>query len=219
MKKKAVIFDMDGLMFDTQCIYDKAFDDIAMKLFRFEMSEEMHLALMGRSGQDMIDTAARYLPEGADAEAFIRQTFDLVAELVKTELRARPGLDTILTYLSDKGYPSGLASGSDRKIVNSNLESAGIGHYFAATLCGDEVTLGKPHPEGYIKAAAMIGYRPEDCYVLEDSPNGILAAYRAGCAPIMVPNDVAPDQATRDMCAGIYDSLSDVAAAMESGEL
>ena len=136
MKKKAVIFDMDGLMFDTQCIYDKAFDEIAMKLFRFEMSREMHLALMGRSGQDMIDTAARYLPEGADAEAFIRRTFDLVAELVKTELRARPGLDTILTYLSDKGYPIGLASGSDRKIVNSNLESAGIGHYFAATLCG-----------------------------------------------------------------------------------
>ena len=121
MKKKAVIFDMDGLMFDTQCIYDKAFDEIAMKLFRFEMSREMHLALMGRSGQDMIDTAARYLPEGADAEAFIRRTFDLVAELVKTELRARPGLDTILTYLSDKGYPIGLASGSDRKIVNSNL--------------------------------------------------------------------------------------------------
>ena len=90
MKKKAVIFDMDGLMFDTQCIYDKAFDEIAMKLFRFEMSREMHLALMGRSGQDMIDTAARYLPEGADAEAFIRRTFDLVAELVKTELRARP---------------------------------------------------------------------------------------------------------------------------------
>ena len=59
MKKKAVIFDMDGLMFDTQCIYDKAFDEIAMKLFRFEMSREMHLALMGRSGQDMIDTAAR----------------------------------------------------------------------------------------------------------------------------------------------------------------
>ena len=219
MKKKAVIFDMDGLMFDTQCIYDKAFDEIAMKLFRFEMSREMHLALMGRSGQDMIDTAARYLPEGADAEAFIRRTFDLVAELVKTELRARPGLDMILTYLSDNGYPIGLASGSDRKIVNSNLESAGIGHYFAATLCGDEVILGKPHPEGYIKAAAMIGYRPEDCYVLEDSPNGILAAYRAGCAPIMVPNDVEPDQAMRDMCAGIYDSLSDVAAAMESGEL
>ena len=109
MKKKAVIFDMDGLMFDTQCIYDKAFDEIAMKLFRFEMSREMHLALMGRSGQDMIDTAARYLPEGADAEAFIRRTFDLVAELVKTELRARPGLDTILTYLSDN--PRQTASG------------------------------------------------------------------------------------------------------------
>ena len=167
----------------------------------------------------MIDTAGRFLPDGADAAAYIRTTFDLVAERVKTELSARPGLDTILTYLSDKGYPLGLASGSDRKVVSNNLESAGISHYFTATLCGDEVTRGKPDPEGYTRVAAMIGYRPEDCYVLEDSPNGILAAYRAGCAPIMVPNDVAPDQATRDMCAGIYDSLSDVAAAMESGEL
>lgn len=219
MKKKAVIFDMDGLMFDTQCIYDKAYDDIAMERYGFVVPAEMHLAMMGCSGQDIINAAARYLPDGADAEDFIRQGFDRVAELVKTELSARPGLDIILSYLAEKGCPLGLASGSERKVVNSNLESSGLGHYFIATLCGDEIVHGKPDPESYTRAAAMIGCRPEDCYVLEDSPNGILAAYRAGCAPIMVPNDVAPDQATRDMCAGIYDSLSDVAAAMESGEL
>jgi beta-phosphoglucomutase-like phosphatase (HAD superfamily) len=122
-------------------------------------------------------------------------------------------------YLAKKGYPLGLASSSERKIVNSNMETSGLGHYFAVTLCGDEVTLSKPQPECYLRVAEMLGQRPEDCYVLADSPNAILAAYRAGCAPIMVPNDVEPDQAARDLCAGVFDSLSDVVDAMEDGRL
>ena len=219
MKKTAVIFDMDGLMFDTQCIYDKAYDDIALEEYGFTVPQEMHLALMGSSGEDIINAAASYLPAGADAGAFIRQAFDRVAELVKTQLQARPGLDLILPYLAEKGYRLGLASGSERKVVDSNMEHSGLGHYFAASLCGDEVVHGKPDPEGYLRVAGMIGCRPEECYVLEDSPNGILAAYRAGCTPIMVPNDVQPDQATRDMCAGVFESLTDVVAALEDGRL
>ena len=219
MKKTAVIFDMDGLMFDTQCIYDKAYDDIALEEYGFVVPREMHLALMGSSGEDIVKAASVYLPAGADAGSFIRQAFDRVAELVKTELRARPGLDLILPYLAGKGYILGLASGSERKVVDSNMETSGLGHYFAATLCGDEVVHSKPDPESYLRITSMIGRRPEECYVLEDSPNGILAAYRAGCAPVMVPNDVQPDQATRDMCAGVFESLTDVVAALEDGRL
>ena len=219
MKKTAVIFDMDGLMFDTQWIYDKAYDDVALEQYDFAVPHEMHIAMMGASGEDIIKAAARYLPEYADARAFIRQCFDLVAERVKTDLQARPGLDRILPYLAQKGYCLALASGSERAVVDSNLASSGLGHYFAATLCGDEVIHSKPDPESYTRIAAMIGRRPEDCYVLEDSPNGILAAHRAGCAPVMVPNDVRPDQATRDLCAGVFESLSDVVTAMENGIL
>ncbi len=219
MKKKAVIFDMDGLMFDTQQIYDRSFDEIGKEEYGITVSREMHIALMGRAGEEMIKVAKSFLPAGADAHGFIRKVFDRVAETVKTELKARPGLDRILPYLAKKGYPLGLASSSERKIVNSNMETSGLGHYFAVTLCGDEVTLSKPQPECYLRVAEMLGQRPEDCYVLEDSPNGILAAYRAGCAPIMVPNDVEPDQAARDLCAGVFDSLSDVVDAMEDGRL
>ena len=217
MKKTAVIFDMDGLMFDTQWIYDKVFDEVALQKYGFTVPAEMHLALMGTSGDDMVNTAARFLPEHADARSFIRESFDLVAERVKTDLVQRPGLAVILSYLTRKGYRLGLASGSERKVVDSNMESSGFWHYFAASLCGDEVTHSKPDPESYLRVAEMIGCKPEECYVLEDSPNGILAAYRAGCTPVMVPNDVQPDQATRDMCAGVFDSLSDVVTALENG--
>ena len=219
MKKTAVIFDMDGLMFDTQQIYDRAYDEIAMARYGFEVPMEMHLAMMGNSGEDIIRAAAAFLPEGADARSFIRESFDRVAELVKTELVQRPGLDVILPYLEEKGYRLALASGSDRKVVDSNMEATGLWHYFDASLCGDETTHGKPDPEGYLRTAALIGKKPEECYVLEDSPNGILAAYRAGCTPIMIPNDVQPDQTVRDMCAGIFDSLADVVTAMERGEI
>lgn len=219
MKKTAVIFDMDGLMFDTQSIYDNAYDDIARAQYGFEVPPEMHLALMGSSGEDIVRAAARFLPEEVDARKFIRQSFDRVAELVKTKLPARPGLDVILPYLEEKGYRLGIASGSERRVVDNNLQSSGLGHYFAASLCGDEVVHSKPDPESYLRVAAMIGKKPVECFVLEDSPNGILSAYRAGCAPIMIPNDVQPDQATRDMCAGVFSSLNEVVDALESGQL
>ena len=190
MKKTAVIFDMDGLMFDTQCLYDRAYDDVALRDYNFVVPPEMHIAMMGGSGEDIIRTAALYLPSGADARAFIR-----------------------------KGYILGLASGSERKVVDSNLAVTGLRHYFAATLCGDEVIHSKPDPEVYLRTASMIGRDPAQCFVLEDAPGGILAAYRAGCTPIMVPNAVQPDEATRNMCAGVFNSLADVVEAMESGEL
>ncbi len=219
MNKTAFIFDMDGLMFDTQCIYDKAYDDIALRQYGFVVPMEMHIALMGRSGDDIVRTAARYLPPEADAGKFIRQSFDRVAELVRNDLQARPGLSVILPYLARKGYVLGLASGSERRVVDSNMETSGLGHYFAASLCGDEVVHSKPDPESYLRVAAMIGRDPAECYVLEDSPNGIRAAYAAGCAPIMIPNDVQPDPATRKLCAGVFDSLTDVVDALEKGLL
>lgn len=219
MNKTAVIFDMDGLMFDTQCIYDRAYDEVALMRYNFVVPHQMHLAMMGSSGEDIIKAAARYLPKEADARSFIRECFDRVAELVRTELKARPGLDIILPYLEQKGYRLGLASGSERRVVDSNMQYSGLGHYFAASLCGDEVVHSKPDPESYIRVAAMIGKKPEECYVLEDSPNGILSAYKAGCTPVMVPNDVQPDQATCDMCAGVFKSLADVVDALESGLL
>ena len=174
MKKTAVIFDMDGLMFDTQCIYNKSYDEIAMSLYGFKVPPDMYLALMGSSGEDIVRAAARFMPEGVDARKFIRQSFDRVAELVKTKLPARPGLDVILPYLKEKGYRLGIASGSERRVVDNNLQSSGLGHYFAASLCGDEVVHSKPDPESYRRNASCSRTAPTG-----SSPHTKRAAHRS----------------------------------------
>ncbi|MBQ6590845.1 MAG: HAD family phosphatase [Lachnospiraceae bacterium] len=218
MKKAGVIFDMDGLMFDTQRIYDRAFKEVLLLEHGLDFPEGMRLALMGRSGKDMYDIVNRYYPQ-LDAPEFVRKSFDLVAKLVETDLTARPGLDVLLPYLKEQGYRIGLASGSNRTIVDSNLAASGLRAYFIGTLSGDEVTAGKPDPECYLRAAALIGCDPQDCYVLEDSPNGVRAGVRAGCSVLMVPNVVEPDEEMHRISTGIYDSLADVKEAMEVGLL
>ena len=218
MKKTGVLFDMDGLMFDTQQLYDNANIEIASTVYGFEISREMLLAITGRSGEDLYKTVNRFRPE-LDAREYIRLIFDHVAKKVETDLIIMPGLYDLLSWLSQQDVRIGLTSGSDRSIVENNLRCSGLRECFSGIICGDEIIAGKPNPEGYLKTAALIGCRPEDCYVLEDSPNGILAGHRAGCSVIMVPNGIEPDAEIRSLCAGIYPSLSEVRQAMEAGLL
>lgn len=218
MKKTGVLFDMDGLMFDTQQLYDNANKEIARTVYGFEISREMLLAITGRSGEDLYKTVNRFRPE-LDAKEYIRRIFNHVAKKVETDLIIMPGLYDLLSWLSQQDVRLGLTSGSDRSIVENNLRCSGLRECFSGIICGDEIIAGKPDPEGYLKTAALIGCRPEDCYVLEDSPNGILAGHRAGCSVIMVPNGIEPDAEIRSLCAGIYPSLSEVRQAMEAGLL
>lgn len=218
MNKKGVLFDMDGLMFDTQQLYDNANKEIARTVYGFDISREMQLAITGRSGEDLYETVNRFRPE-LDAREFIRLIFDLVAKKVETELVIMPGLNDLLSWLSQQDVRIGLTSGSNRAIVESNLRCSGLRDCFDGIICGDEIVAGKPNPEGCLKTAALIGCRPEDCYVLEDSPNGILAGHRAGCSVIMVPNGIEPDAEIRSLCAGIYPTLTEVWKAMEAGLL
>ena len=155
-----------------------------------------------------------FFPE-IDAHAFIRRSFDLTAEKAAVELRIKPGLEDLLDYLQKKKYTLALASGSERALVEANLKKAGMCHLFTASLCGDEVTQGKPEPEVYLRVAEMIGFAPQDCYVIEDSVNGIIAGYKAGCIPIMVPDTEQPDEEIRSYCAGVFETLFDVRRAFE----
>ena len=218
MLKKAVIWDMDGLMFDTQSVYNEAYIDIGREEFGIRVPEEMLLALMGTSGEDMNRNVLRFFPE-IDAPRFVRRSYDLMAERVKKDLRFKPGLVELLDYLREQGYVMAIASGSERKVVEGNLETSGLGDYFADYLCGDEVVKGKPFPEIYERTAAKIGVLPSACFVFEDSPNGLIAADRAGCTPVMVPDVVQPTPEIRKICAGIYPSLHEVRAALADGSL
>ena len=160
----------------------------------------------------------KFFPD-IDAFKYVQKVYSLVAERVKTDLVARPGLYELLPYLKKEGYKLAVSSGSDRSIVMSNLETSGLTDYFSVVVCGDEHELGKPDPEGYLITASRLGCDPKDCYVLEDSFNGVRSGYRAGSSVLMVPGDVQPDDEIRSLCTGVYPSLTQVKENMEAGIL
>ncbi|MDO5456607.1 MAG: HAD family phosphatase, partial [Eubacteriales bacterium] len=176
MNKRAVIFDMDGLMFDTQSIYDSAYIEVGRNEYGIEIPDALSRRLRGSGGVNLEESVHAFFPE-IDAHAFIRRSFDLTAEKAAQELRIKPGLEDLLDYLQKESYTLALASGSERALVEANLKKAGMRHLFMASLCGDEVTHGKPDPELYLRVAQMIGFAPRDCYVIEDSVNGIIAGH------------------------------------------
>ena len=214
MSKRAVIFDMDGLMFDTQSIYDRAYIEVGRNEYGIEIPDALAKRLRGSGGVVLEESVHAFFPE-IDAHAFIRRSFELTAEKAAEELRVKPGLEDLLDYLQKKKYTLALASGSERALVEANLKKAGMRHLFTASLCGDEVTQGKPEPEVYLRVAEMIGFAPQDCYVIEDSVNGIIAGHMAGCIPIMVPDTEQPDEEIRSYCAGVFETLFDVRRAFE----
>ena len=217
MNKRAVIFDMDGLMFDTQSIYDRAYIEVGRNEYGIEIPDALAKRLRGSGGVVLEESVHAFFPE-IDAHAFIRRSFELTAEKAAEELRVKPGLEDLLDYLQKKKYTLALASGSERALVEANLKKAGMRHLFTASLCGDEVTQGKPEPEVYLRVAEMIGFAPQDCYVIEDSVNGIIAGHKAGCIPIMVPDTEQPSEEIRSYCWGVFETLFDVRRAFEDEE-
>lgn len=106
----------------------------------------------------------------------------------------KKGLCILLEYLKDNGYKLAVASSSPSWEVEKHLKDAKVFGYFDVIVCGDMVDKSKPEPEIYLKACELLGELPEECYALEDSKNGLLSAYRAGCKPIMVPDLWQPDE-------------------------
>jgi HAD superfamily hydrolase (TIGR01509 family) len=104
-------------------------------------------------------------------------------------------------------------------IIERNLRNTHTDPYFKTVVSGKDVKHGKPAPDIFLYAAEKIGFDPKDCYVFEDGFNGIEAAYAAGCAPIMIPDQFQPTDEIRAMCVGVYDTLLDAKEAFEKGEL
>lgn len=131
----------------------------------------------------------------------------------------KQGLYVLLEYLKNPNAKLAVASSSPRWEVEKHLNDAGIIDCFSAIICGDMVEKSKPAPDIYIKACEMLNENPEECIALEDSKNGLLSAYRAGCKPIMVPDLWQPDEEILQIIKGKYSDLEQVKKAFESGEI
>lgn len=215
----AVLWDMDGLLVDSEPVWTVAETELAHRLGG-EWSDDLKASIMGTRLEVAVPAILRWYGADDSDDAVVSTSAWLLARMVELfadELPVRPGARELLTDLADRGVPQALVSSSYRVLVDAVL--AGLGkHPFTLTLAGDEVVRAKPDPEPYLTAAARLGVDPARCVVLEDSPSGVASGEAAGCRVVAVP-DLAPVPQTpgRLVVASLADlTLTDLGLAWPS---
>lgn len=218
-KINAVIFDQDGLMFDTERVSSEAWK-ITGDEFGFHVEESFLCTIRGAGEQDVIEKGRRAFGDEVDFPAFRRRKREIFAKLLEERgVPVKPGLKELLSYLRENGYKTAVATASQRERTLMNLREAGIEECFDYMITGDMVTRAKPDPELFLTAAKMLGETPEHCIVLEDSLNGVEAGLRGGFVTIMVPDLTQPDEELRRRLNRVCGSLCEVKELLMHREL
>lgn len=210
---------MDGILFDTEIMSSKAWFQIAKERGLGDITQLTNDCI-GRNRTDISLQFKKKFGEDFDAEEFLTTGRKIMQDWIdKDGLPLMTGTKEILEYLKKNDYTVGVASSSSRKTIMSHMEKSGLGDYFQAIIGGDMVTLSKPKPDIYLKACEAIGMEPEQVIAVEDSPNGIRAAYAAGMKPVMIPDLIKPDEEILSLLYRKYDSLLELRDALEAREL
>ena len=214
-----VIFDMDGLMFDTERVFIYAWDYAGEKM-GIGKAGFMVYKTLGMNVAAAYDVWKEEFGDRYNQEELRKYTKEFLKKYYEeNKVPVKPGLYGLLEYLSHTNSKLAIASSSPRWEIENHLSETGIAEYFSVIVSGDMVEKSKPAPDIYIKACEMLNESPEDCIALEDSKNGLLSAYRAGCKPIMVPDLWQPDEEILQIINGKYLNLEQVKKAIESGEI
>ena len=209
---KAVVFDMDGVLFDTEVVCMKSWMAVA-KANRLPGMEEVFPQCIGLNANDSRQIVMRAYGDDFDYPAFRQQASDCFQAYIRENgLPVKPGVRELLDWLAEEEYAVGLASSTKRESVLGHLEQAGFRERFKAVITGDMVEHSKPRPDIYLMACRELGIEPKQAYAIEDSPNGIRAAHAAGMKPIMVPDMIAPDEEMRRLSFLIRKDLREVLA-------
>lgn len=188
---KLVIFDMDGLMFDTGRLAYRVYTKTAQK-FDFELHPNVYYHLTGRNEAGFRETLKELYGHDLPTDTWRDFMTATKKEIIYSERRVykKKGLLELLAFLKENGYLIALASSSKREIISFYLEIEEIPDCFDVVIAGDEVTQGKPHPEIFLKACEKLNIKPREALVLEDSLAGIEAANRAGIPSFLIEDDL-----------------------------
>ncbi|MGN0975920.1 MAG: HAD family hydrolase [Gemmiger sp.] len=214
---KGVIFDMDGLMFDTERMWGRMWAPACKALGLQPPPRELVESSRGLAGQNLVNNVERFYP------GYGRKMLDTVWELAGDEFRkgvpVKPGLIELLDWLEAHNIPRVVASSSLRSMIECNLRTTGTAKYFRHIVSGAEVKYSKPHPETFLLAAAAMELPPQDCLVLEDSYNGVRAGHAAGCVTVMVPDLLPPTDEMKTLYTACCTDLFQVRDMLERGAL
>lgn len=206
----AVLFDMDGLVLDTEKLYTRFWQEAANAL-GYPMTKEQALGMRSLNRGVGLAKMQSYFGPDVDYEAIRNKRIELMDAFVKQEgVSLKPGIHELLAYLKEQGIKTAIATSSPLERTILYLTSVGLQNSFNELVSGYMVEKGKPEPDIYLYAAKRLCVMPENCMVLEDSPAGILAAFRAGCKPVMIPDQDEPDEDTNKILFARAESLSAV---------
>ena len=209
-KIKLVIFDMDGLMFDTEKLIFKTWKE-ACKKYKQKVSNKIFKETIGLNRKRTIEVYRKYYDDSLPFEKIIDEAVRLLESRIQSGgVPLKKGLFELLEYIKKKQLKIALATSTRRDRTELLLNLSGTKEYFDAVICGDEIVNGKPNPEIFLKTSQETDCPPENCIVLEDSQNGITAAYRAGMLPVMVPDIIKPGKEIEAMLFKKFNSLKEV---------
>lgn len=216
MKIKAVIFDMDGLMINTEKLLHRYWIQAANE-FGYSMTMDHLLQIRSLAAKYARPKLKSMLGESFDYDKVRERRRELMAKHVEHYgIEKKKGLDELLDYLKEREYSLAVATATDMERTQKYLTIIGKIDYFDKIICGPMVENGKPEPDIYLAAAESLGLPPKECMALEDSPNGILAAFRAGCVPVMVPDLDLPDEETKKLLYAQVTELSEICKILEN---
>lgn len=207
---KAVVFDMDGLMFDTEKIGIRTWNTLSEELGYPKLFNLIYTCF-GTNDNFKRKYFAEVLGEDFPYDYFRKREFEVTGKTLEEEgVPHKPGLVELLQYLKDNNIKRAVATSTPQNPALKHIKSAGVYDYFDVIITGDMTEKGKPEPDIYLKACEELGVDPKDAMGLEDSFNGIRAVFSAGMKAVMIPDMVEPDDEMHSKCYAIKETLSDV---------
>ncbi len=208
--KKAVIFDMDGLMIDSERVTYNEYVKKLAQLGHHDFTEELYRNCLGKNKPGICQVFIDHYGQDFPMTEVWDDVHVWIDESLRQYVPKKKGLVELLEYLKANNYKTIVATSSGRARVDEILKNADLTKHFDDTICGDEVTHGKPHPEIFLTACQKLDVKPEEALVLEDSEAGILAAYDGRIDVICVPDMKYPEPQFVEKVTKIVDSLDEV---------
>ena len=216
MNIKAVLFDIDGLMVDTESLATEAFIHSAKKQ-GYDMTKEETLMVLGFTTKSIHEFWENYFKNSdVSGKQLVDDHYKYIENvLFTTGPKKMPYIEELLKYLKENNYKVAVASSSNMNHIINNMEKTGLKKYIDEFASGAEVKNGKPAPDVFLLAAERLGVEPKKCLVLEDSKAGVIAGSSAGAKVIMVPDMFKPDDECKEKAYKIVNNLGEVINMLE----
>ncbi|RBW46494.1 HAD family phosphatase [Psychromonas sp. B3M02] len=210
MTYQAAIFDMDGLLLDTERVCMQAFEQACQQL-SLPFVKSAYLKIIGRNAQGIEQAIMEHYAQYIDYAPLRKAWMDGYWPIVETQaIPVKAGVVALLDWLKARSIPVAVATSTHQQLARTKLKLSGLDHYFEHISSGCEVSNSKPHPEIFLLAAQRLNIAPQNCLAFEDSSNGVISALAAEMTVYQVPDLVIPDEQIIGLGHNIKASLNDV---------